>query len=261
MTADDDMLLTATQAKRNWRFDLIIPLFFHPRATLARVAADSHANWRTPILLLALAAVLRALVDGWIKSLVQGGEIALPPGFEYYTPEQMAQFQQAATATNNNLFNYVLPAIGALLGIVAVWLVMGWLLHLVLTLLGGRSTSQAVLNMAAWASLPLLLRFGVQIVSMLVTRTVITAPGLSGFAPSGAGFSVTLFGSMLTQVDIYLVWQTILLVIGARLVSQLSAVKCWAAVLGMLVLVMALRALPATVLAQFDDLTIIQPFL
>lgn len=260
MTVDDETLPVSTGADRRWRFDLILPLFIHPRATLGRIAAANGAVWQVPILLLALAAVMRAFVEGGLSAAAVDGELTLPPGFEYYTPEQMAQFQQAATATNNPTFNYILPALGALAGVIAVWLILGWLLHLVLTLLGGRGTSQATINVVAWASLPLLLRYAIQIGSMLVTRTAISAPGLSGFAPAETGFLAALISSVLSQIDIYLVWQTILLVIGVRLVSQLPAARCWLAVLLVLALVMILRALPSAVLAQFSDLTVIQPF-
>jgi hypothetical protein len=158
------------------------------------------------------------------------------------------------------MFTYVLPALGGVLGVVMMWLVIGWLLHLVLTLLGGRGTSQATVNVAAWAGLPLLLRALVQIVAMLVTDRVIGAPGLAGFAPGGTGFLAAWLGALLSQIDIYLIWQIVLLILGAKLLSQLSTVKSVVAVLLVMALVMGLRGLPAAVLAQFSDLTVIQPF-
>ena len=51
-----------------------------------------------------------------------------------------------------------LPMIGAVLGALLMWLVVSWLLHLVLTLLGGRGTSQGAINVVAWASLPFVVR-------------------------------------------------------------------------------------------------------
>jgi hypothetical protein len=261
MTADDDVLPTALAARRTWQFDWVLPLFVRPRATLDRVASATHAVWQTPIALLVLAAVGRALLAGRIESAAAAaGEIALPPGFEFYTPEQMAQFQQAATATSTPMFTYVLPSLGGVLGVLMMWLVISWLLHLVLTLLGGRGTSQATVNIVAWASLPLLLRSLVQIVAMLVTDRVIGSPGLAGFAPGGEGFLAAWLGALLSQIDIYLIWQIVLLIIGAKLLSQLSTAKSVVAVLLVMALVMGLRGLPAAVLAQFGDLTVIQPF-
>lgn len=261
MSLEEDVPAPTATANGKWHFDLVIPLFIRPRATLNRVADQNRANWRTPIALLVLAAIIRALVAGSINAATNtGGEISLPPGYEFYTPEQMAQFQQAATATNTPTFNYILPALGAALGVIVVWFIISWLLHLVLTLLGGRGTSQATINVVAWASLPIFLRSLVQIVYILVTDQIIASPGLSGFAPASEGFLSPLVGSMLSQIDLYWVWFIILLFFGARIVSQLPPVKCWIAVLLVMVLVMVLRALPAALLAQFSDLTIIRPF-
>lgn len=262
MNAEDELLLTPSEPNRTWRFDLVLPVFFRPRATLGRIIENHYPTWRTPLTLLILAAVAFALVAGSIKAAAAAaGEITFPSGFEYYTPEQQAQFQQAATATNNTTFNYLLPALGAALGVIVVWFLVGWLLHLLLTLLGGRGTSQAALNITAWASLPLLLRYGVQIVVMLTSDQLISGQGVSGFAPAGEGIASALLAGILSSIDIYLVWQVILLYIGARLSSQLPRAKCWLAVLLAVGIVLALRALPAAIMAQFGGLTVIRPFL
>jgi hypothetical protein len=262
MTAEDELVLTQREPNRGWRFDLALPLIFRPRFTLGRIVGSNTPTWRTPIALRVVAAVILALVTGSIKAAARAaGEVTLPPNFEFYTPEQQAQFQQAATATNNATFNYLLPALGAALGVVVVWLLISGLLHLLLTLFGGRGSSGAAINVAAWASLPLLVRDGVQIVAMLLTDQLIASPGLAGFAPAGEGFGHALLAGMLSQVDIYLLWQIVLLYFGVRLSSQLPRARCWLAVLLVMVIVLALRALPAAIMAQFGGLTIIQPFL
>ena len=119
---------------------------------------------------------------------------------------------------------------------------------LLLTLLGGRGTSRGALNIAAWAALPTLVRYALQIVVMLASDQLIAAPGLSGFAPTGEGIVNALSAGILSHIDIYLVWQIILLFIGVRLSSQLPRTKCWLAVLLTIIIVLALRALPAAIL-------------
>lgn len=260
MTVEEELLPLAAAPRRTWRFDLVLPLFIRPRATLERIAAANRALWQTPLLLLLAAITGRSLVNGSITAANRSTDVALPPGFEFYTPEQMAQFQQTAAGTNNVTFNYILPTIGAVLGLLAVWIIISGLLHLGLTLFGGRGTSQATVNIVAWASLPLLLRFAVQIGAMLITDRALVSPGLAGFAPAGEGLLPALASSALSQIDIYLIWQTVLLVIGAKAVSQLPTGKCVAVVLFVTALVMLLRALPGVLMAQFSDLTVIQPF-
>jgi hypothetical protein len=260
MTAEDELVLTQREPSRGWRFDLALPLIFRPRATLGRIVGSNTPTWRTPIALRVVAAVILALVAGSIKAAARAaGEVTLPPNFEFYTPEQQAQFQQAATASNNATFNYLLPALGAALGVVIVWLLVGGLLHLLLTLLGGRGTSRGALDVAAWASLPFLVRDAVQIVAMLLSDQLIAAPGLSGFAPAGEGFGYALLAGALSHVDIYLLWQIVLLYFGVRLSSQLPPGKCWLAVLLAVVVMLVLRALPGAIMAQFGGLTVIQP--
>ena len=262
MTAEEDLVIAQPPSERAWRFDLILPLFIRPRTALARVVAQNQPNWRAPIALLLLATVVHALVAGSINAAARAaGEIVLPPNFEYYTPEQQAQFQQAATATNNTTFNYILHALGAALGALLVWLVISWLLHLVLTLLGGRGTSQQVINVVAWASLPFVLRAVVQIVAMLATDRLVAGSGLAGFAPAGEGSLNVFFASMLGQIDLYSIWHVLLVYLGVRLSSQLPRAKCVLAIALVFAVVMALRALPDTILARFGDLTVIQPFL
>lgn len=262
MDADEELTLSSRESTPPWRFDLALPLLFRPRAALGRIVANNNPTWRTPIALRIVGAIVLALVAGSIKAAAgAAGEVTFPPNFEFYTPEQQAQFMQAATATNTTTFNYVLPALGAALGVVVLWLLVGWLLHLSLTMFGGRGTRQGALNVAAWASLPLLIRDVVQTVAMLLTDQLIASPGLSGFAPAGEGFGYALLAGMLSHIDIYLLWNILLLYIGVRLSSQLPRGKCWLAVMLAALIVLVLRALPAAILAQFGGLTVIQPFL
>lgn len=262
MNADDELLLTPTESNRAWRFDLVLPVLIRPRATLARIVANPHPTWRTPLLLVILGAILATVVAGSIKAAAAAaGQITLPPNFEFYTPEQQAQFQQAATATNTPTFNYLLPALGAALGVIVVWFLIGWSAHLLQTLLGGRGTSRAALNIAAWSALPAVVRYLVQSAFMLTSDRLVSGAGLSGFAPAGEGFVNALLAGVLTNIDIYLVWQIILLYFGIRLSSELPRAKSWFVTLFTILLVLVLRALPSAILAQFGGMTVIQPFL
>ena len=262
MTVEDELPAVQPRSNRSWRFDRVVPLLLRPRQTLADVVAADRPLWRAPILLLLLATVAHALLTGSLAAAARaGGEVVLPPNSEFWTPEQQAQFLQAATATNNPTFNYVLPALGAVLGALLMWLVVSWLLHLVLTLLGGRGTSQGAINVVAWASLPFVLRAAIQMVAMLLTDDLVAGGGLSGFAPGGEGSLNVFLASLLGQIDLYFIWHVILVYLGARLSSRLPRGKTWLAVLIVFALVMAVRALPDVVLARFGDLTIIQPFL
>lgn len=256
-----DLTLSPLDSGRRWRFDWVVPTLLRPRRAFAFVAAADTAVWQPPIAILAVVALLRTLVAGGIRQAAAAqGQITLPPGWEYYTPEQQAQFQQAMTATSGPVFVYVLPAAMAVLGVYLAWLVTGWILHLLLTLFGGRGTSQQALNVVAWATLPFAIRELIRIVAMWNSGQLLTSLGLSGFAPAGEGTMALLLLTLLTLVDIYLFWQIWLMVLGAKLVANISRIKVWTAVLITMFLIVTLRVAPALLAAMFGDLTVIRPF-
>lgn len=246
---------------RRWHFGLILPVLFQPRQAFARIVAVDRGLVSTPLFLLMLLAVIAALLSGSIKeAAAASGQITLPPGFEWYTPEQQAQFMQAMTATSGPVFLYVLPAILAVLGVIAAWLIVGWLLHLLLTLMGGRVPSRQTLNIVAWASLPFAVRHLVRIGAMLATDQLVAYPGLSGFVTGDQGNTAIFAGALLALVDIYVVWHIVLLVTGVRAADTLAPPKVWTAVLFTVLLVLIIRALPALIAAQFGDVTVVRPF-
>lgn len=257
----DDATLAPYQTAARWRFDWILPVLFRPRRTFAQMATLDTAVSQTPLLILAATALIHALVEGGLKaSAAASGQMQYPPGWEYYTPEQQAQFMQAMTATSGPVFTYLLPGVTAVLGVYLGWIVLGWLLHLLLTLLGGRASSRQVLNVTAWALLPFAIRDVVRIVAMWSSGAQLTNLGLSGFAPTGEGMWFVFAAALLTAVDLYFFWHIWLLGVGVRAGDQLSKTKAWTAVLFVTLLLFLLRGVPAIIAAQFSDLTVIRPF-
>lgn len=236
----------------SWLYQIIIK----PRRTLAQVVEAQHAAWLAPLLLLSLLALLLVRVSGMPRRIATNIEY-LPPDYEYYTPEQQQQFQQAVEARRSHWMIYYLPALGELSGIWLGWVLTGSALHLALTLTGSRSGSRAAYNLAGWAMMPLAFRFIVQTVGTAATQQLISQPGLSGFVGSAGG---SYLGEMLSQVDIYFIWHVILLMIGALLMSGLSRRRAWLATAGAVVVVMALNALPGFLIAQLSDLGSSQSF-
>lgn len=236
-------------------------MLLRPRAALAEITSQLQGVWLTPLLLLTLSALLVVAVAGPIKTnAALSGQVELPPGSEFWTPEQTAAFYQAQSATSGPVFVYVFPALLSVLGVWVGWLVVAGLLHLVLTLLGGRVTSGSTLNLAAWASLPFLVRDLVRAGFMLVTKQLVNTPGIAGFAPAGEGALAALVVEVLKHIDIYGLWFAVLLVIGVQTASGLRGGKALTAVVLTLLVVVVLRVLPAVVAAQFGGLNPTTPF-
>ncbi|MEP7358392.1 MAG: YIP1 family protein [Anaerolineales bacterium] len=255
-----DAIAPPLQRPSRLQLNWLLPALFKPRATLALIAAEGRPIWLTPMLVLSLTALLVVMVAGPIKAAaVQSGQ-ALPPDFQYFTPEQQAQFLQAQAATTGPVFVYVFSALLALLRLWFGWLVMGGLLHLVLTLFGGRGSAGAALNLVAWASLPFAIRDLVRAAVMQNGHALIASPGLAGFAPTGTGWAIALASEALARVDIYGLWYLALLIIGARAMGGLKLGSAVTAVVIAAVIALLLGILPGVVASQFSGLTVVRPF-
>jgi hypothetical protein len=222
------------------RFDLarILAIFLRPRHVFADIAAGSRGVWLTPMLVLTLTASLVVLVGGYLKSrAVLMGEVPLPPDWQFWTPEMQENFMRAQQATQGPVFTYIFPLVGAMVALWLGWLLLAGLLHLGSTLLGGRGSMQSALNVVAWASLPFALRDLLRIVFMLSTGHAIVSPGLSGFV-STPGF----LADLLARLDIFLIWNVVLLVLGSGITDSLPRGKALAGVLIVMALILLAQA-------------------
>ena len=256
-----DAVLSQSETPRRWHFEWVLPLFFRPRRTFARIASQPVGVWLAPMLIFTLAALAGVLSAGWVKQAAAlSGEVQLPPDFQYYPPEMQAQYMQAMQATSSPVFLYVFPAIVALGGVWIGWLLVTGLLHLLLTLMGGRGDTLRSLNVVAWAGLTFALRDIVRTIYILITRQLIISPGLSGFAPPVSEGWVAYLAKFSQSIDIYLIWNMILLVIGVRAATNLGWGKAIASVVITLLVVLSLQALVGFLVSQLGGMTVIRPF-
>jgi hypothetical protein len=241
-----ETVLPALERPRRLHFDWLLPALIRPRAAFDKIAHTVGGAWLTPMLLVLLFAIVGALLWGNITAATNANQPFIPPpGFENFPPEEqqriMDQWQATQQQLNNPLVLYVFPAVAALAGVFITWLLLASVLHLVLTLFGGRSAMRNTMNVVAWTFLPIAVRYAVQCVFMLSTQSAVPGLGLSGFAPEGNAFVKAL----LAFVDVYLLWQIVMLVIGSRAVSGVSTGKVSAAVVVSVGIVLGLQALPA----------------
>jgi hypothetical protein len=246
--------LPPLEPPRRLHFDWLLPALFSPRSAFARIAAYEHGAWLTPLLLLTILALVRVAVAGPIEAArIQSAALTPPPGFETWPPQQQEQFYQSQAQAQGMMtspvFIYIFPAAGALLGTWIGWLATFGLLHLLLTLLGGRGSTRTAMNVVAWASLPYALREILRIGYLLVKQQTITAPGLSGFAPTGGIGPV--IAALLQNVDIYLFWYIALIVLGVTVADKMSRIKALSGVLATMLVLGLLTAAPAALGALF----------
>ena len=205
--------------------------------------------------------IINGSLVGRIKTqAASAGEISYPPDYQYYTPEQQAQYTQAIQSTQGPVFIYVLPILASLFGAWIGWLIIGGLIHLVTTLLGGRGSITLSLNIVAWASLPIAVRLFVQIIYLLITNNLIRNPGLSGFSLSGeSGFPIFV-NHILALIDIYLLWQIILLILGVRISTGLNPTKSIFGVLITIFIILLIQSGISYLGSMLGNMNITRPF-
>lgn len=253
--------LDQLERPRRLHFEWLLPVLFKPRSTFGKIAAQTAGVWLVPLLLLSIAALASVAVAGSIKQAAAlSGTPNLPPDFQYMPPEMQAQYMQAQQATSSPVFLYVFPAVTSLGAVWLGWLLVTGILHLVLTLLGGRGDTGSTLNIVAWSGIPYAVRDLVRAAFMLISRQLLTSPGFSGFIPAGATGWTAFFGQLLRLLDIYVIWNIILLVLGVLASTKLGKIKAVGSVLFTVLLLLALQALIGFLISSLSSLNVIRPF-
>jgi hypothetical protein len=253
--------ISYVQQTKRLNFAWVPEILFHPRRGFQQIASLTASVWLTPLLILSIFTVINVLVTGRIKSQAATmGEITYPADFEYYSAEEQAQYLQAVQSTQGPVFVYVLPSITTLASIWFGWLFLGGILHLVTTLFGGRGSTAVSLNIVAWSSLPLVLREIIQFIYVLISHKLIINPGLSGFIPiNGSNLSI-FFSHILSSIDIYWIWQLLLLVIGIKISSGLNSSKSILSVSITVLIILLIQSGFAYIIQALGNLNITRPF-
>jgi hypothetical protein len=253
MTTELDVL--PLQRPRRLRLDWLGPLLWRPRQTLEKIQQETYGTWLAPLLLLTVLALVAVLIGGPLRqAAAAAAPQTLPQDYQYWSPEQQAQYTQSLATAVGPTVIYVVPAAGELLKIWLGWFLFAAILHLVLTLAGSRGTMTSALNLVAWSSVPVAIRYLVQIGGMLFAQQLVAHPGLSGFAPQDGGMVVRYLGAILPFIDLYLLWGVVLMIVGLVPSAGISTRKVLVGVLISLVILLLLEALPGFIGAQLGSL-------
>jgi hypothetical protein len=249
------------ESRPRFHFRIVPTVLVRPRRAFAEIGRLERPSWVTPLLLLSVTALFPVLAAGRVRQQAGAfGPESFPPDFQYYSAEQQAQFTQALESTRSPTFLYLLPGVGAVAVVWLGWLITGGVLHLISTILGGRSTSAAVLNITAWAGLPFAVRFLIRGGFILLAGQSISAPGLAGFIGADVAGGMLFARQVLALIDVYVMWHVALLGIGLASLGGLSRGKVIGSVLGTEAVAFLVQAIPAAIAASFASLTIIRPF-
>jgi hypothetical protein len=247
------------------RLQWLLSFWIHPRTTIKKILSYEKGVWAFPLILLSILQVLKNLIEGPIRTnaaITSQAALAAKQAIQNGMNGVVIQAQPTPTApsfTAGPVYNILLPAILAILGIWVVWILFGSVLHLSLTLAGNRSSATTSLNLMAWASLPFAIRLVVQIIYTLATKTLVSSPGLSGLVPAG-GTLASFLSSALACIDIYFVWQIVILILGAMIMGNISRPNAISSVLICALVIIALQAIPGTIMHSISGMAVSRPF-
>lgn len=260
--AESIEMTEATSTNGRFHFKWLFPFLVRPQQTFEHVLFRK-ATWYTPMLVISLLLIAQVFVKGYLSP--PASEIALSEGISTEgvstqgldvgggSSGEGMDGAEAVSEPSSGWRDSLLPVGSKLAGLWLGWFVLTLLLFVALVISGSQGSFTSSLNLTAWSSLPFAVQVLAQIIITLIYSTASTLPqGLAGLALKTQGTGAEFLSIILRRVDIFLIWQAVLLMIGAVFISQLPAGKVrWLVLLAILSYLM-LAALPAFGMEQFS---------
>lgn len=236
--------------------DTVAPLSFwrtiwgiirQPRRTFENLRDRPHRAWLWMAALALLASLLPTLASAPIsarlaREAMQQNLEKLREQNPGMTAEQENQMLGFAA---NPLFTTVIPGVSAVVVTLLGWLIWSGAVHLLSTMMGGGETFGQIWRVVIWGQLPFVLRNLLQGTYITLSGQLITNPGLSGLvspqrsaeeaiqqfmsAPPSTGQLV--LQTILGKIDLFMIWNLVLLAIGVAVTARLSGRKATAIVI------------------------------
>ncbi len=233
-------------------FALLVGVFIRPKATFGYLKDNHKKAWWLPALLI----VLLTVAPLWAAARPTSATAMPPEKMEMVTSvdprmfEGMASESPVAAPASSGLNPLKLG--GAILGTFAAWLLWGGALYLASVFLGRSSSFGQMFRLAVWTWLPYGIRGLVQTIYILMTGNAIVNAGLSGFVidkgvtsliPSGPG--QLALASILSRVDIYMIWHVLLVSVALMAFTNLMRRKALTATLAIWIVFALVGIIPA----------------
>jgi hypothetical protein len=234
-------------------FALLLGVLFRPKATFGYLKDNHKKAWWLPAFLILLLTVAPL----WAASRPSPVAQTMPPDrTEMVTsvdPRKLEGMPSQIDAPSSAPSGISLLKIGStLLGTFAAWLLWGGALYLASVFLGRSSNFGQMFRLSVWTWLPYALRGLVQAAYIFLTGEAIVNAGFSGFVidksvtsliPPGPG--QLALASILSRVDIFMVWHVLLVSVALMAFTSLTRRKALTATLTIWIVFALVGIVPA----------------
>ena len=240
---------------KNARVGWIFQMFYKPRATMKKVAAEKESIRTIPLVFITIIVIMAVLISAPVKKMQIEQGATIPENFQYWSEDQQNQYLESQQNQTDPIFLYGFPFLGGIAGYLIVFMLMSNILYLVLTLSGSRSSNTRIGNVVAWAMVPFGLREFVRFLNVGINKSFNENPGLSQLIDAGASGFMAFLRGVLGNIDAWYLLFAAFLMIGALEVSGLTKKKTIIATLIAIIVILLLQGLPSFLSSMFGDLS------
>lgn len=227
---------------------ILTGIIIRPRQTFKRLQDAPKSYWWAVFLITVLAIAVLAFASVNIQAQ-RLSNFTPPEGVELPEDMEMPESSQSSTGLQVGMA-VASSSVQALLG----YVLCAFVVFSMSFIMGGKVTFKQAFRVSVWSSVPLIVRRLVQGITVLISGNSPVA-GLAAVMTIQEASSLPAIYSLLSNIDVYLIWNLVLLGIGTSVVARLNKSKS-AVVVIVYVIVTALILLGGVAVSNFlNELT------
>jgi len=196
-----------------------------PWALFEYIGEHPGWSWIVPALAAFGALVVRGLSSAPLDSALANAEMQR---ILATMPEETAREAATMMAIVGPEAMAIQFVVGGIIGLLIAWVACSAMLHLLAAAMGNQRPYRAMFEATVWAWVPFILRDLVQAGYILVSGKLILYPGLAALVAQGTSRYANaqdLFFVVASHVDVFLVWNVVLLTLAVAGIARLGQVR------------------------------------
>lgn len=256
-----------TPVEKKSLFSLLAGVFVRPGATFTHLREHQSHSWWLPAILIIICTWLPLLATNAVANrsagpTLNGGMASESPAMIGKGGGIIVEGSLPAEEPTGSSAMDILKTVGTIVSQPLTWLLWGGALYLASVFLGRSSGFKPMFQLAVWAWLPYAVRGLVQTVYIWITGQEIINKGFAGYVIDNSTSQIITPGpeklalaSILGRIDVFMVWNLALLVIGLMAFTKLPRRKAITAIAVIWLVFALLSVVPAILGGMFSSLT------